>query len=104
MKNTDTTKGTETMNAGQIIWSQITVGTKMACGARQAVAGEDGLHFVVGRSKLTKIVVKLDRALDLYDVEFVRFNRRTYEMKVVESANGVFVENLNETIYRMVNK
>jgi hypothetical protein len=94
------------MNAGQIIWSQISIQTKMACGARQAVGGDDGLHFTVGRSKLTKVRVTLDTAADLYDVEFLKFKRGSYmtEFTVVESANGIFAEDLSEVVYRMVNK
>lgn len=29
----------QTFEMGQIVWQQISIGTKMACGARQPVAG-----------------------------------------------------------------
>ena len=73
----------------------------MACGARDAVLLENGVQFTVLRSKSTKIVVKLDPS-DTYTVQFVRI--RKFVSVVVEEKSDVYVDMLNEVIYRMCNK
>lgn len=86
---------------GQTIWQQITLATKMACGARDAVLLANGVQFTVLRSKATKIQVMLN-ANDTYTVNFMRI--RKYNFDLVERADEVYVDNLNEVIYRMCNK
>jgi hypothetical protein len=98
------------------IFKQITIGTKMACGARDFVGGDDcsiegickGMPFlwfrVGGNRKLQKIVVAYDRRTDAYNILFIDINRKTYQTTIVEFAEEVYVENMNEVIYRMVNK
>jgi len=79
-----------------IIWGQLSTYTKMACGARNAVADVDALIFKIG-GRLKKIKVTLTPE-DLYDIElFQGFNLlHTYE--------GIHVENLNECVYALANK
>ena len=89
--------------SGQVIWQQISIGTKMACGARKAVAGEGYLHFNVGGSHSEKIVVKLN-VWDTYDVELVKCSRKSADHKVLESHEGIYCDQLSEVIYHMVNK
>lgn len=89
------------MNIANTIWQQITLATKMACGARQALGLPDGIQFTVLRSKSTKIQVTLDPS-DTYTVKYIRM--RKFEAIVVEEKSDVYVDNLNEVIYRMCNK
>lgn len=90
------------MNVGQVIWSQLTIGTKMACGARQPLAGDDGLHFVVGRGTSTKIQIKINRGTDTYEVR--RWFIRGANATVKEEQTDVYADSLNDVVYRMVNK
>ena len=90
------------MNNAQTIWNQISVGTKMACGAREPVGSENELHFTVLASRKTKIVVTLDPS-DTYTVKFVKIGRG-YDIKVVEEMSDVYVDSLNQVIYSMCNK
>ncbi len=105
IKDKGTNKEIKTMNTAQIIWSQISISTKMACGARKAVAREDGLHFQVGAARpLTKIVVTLTAA-DRYNVQLVKINLRSKTpVTILEETEGIFFDRLSETIYSMVNK
>ena len=90
------------MNAGQIIWTQLTLGTKMACGARLPLAGDDGIHFVVGRGNSTKIQIKLNRGTDTYEVR--RWHIRGANATVKEEQTDVYADRLNDVVYHMVNK
>ena len=91
---------------GQIIWSQIPVMTKMACGARQAVLTHEGkgVQFRVTNKPMRYVEVVLDEGADLYNVTHGRVKRGSYEHVIMETANGVFAEDLGEVIYHMVNK
>lgn len=91
-----------TTSIGQTIWDQITTSTKMACGARNAVATHNGIHFNVLKGNKTKIQVSLD-ADDTYSVRLIKIGR-DFTINLVESADMVYVDNLNEVIYRMCNK
>ena len=90
------------MTNAQTIWQQITVWTKMACGARRAGCDNDNtLSFDVLTGSTNRIVVRLDPS-DTYTVQ--RTKRKKYNVMVVEEATDVYVDNLNEVIYKMCNK
>tara|TARA_Y100000310_G_C20529844_1_gene737862 strand:+ start:787 stop:1071 length:285 start_codon:yes stop_codon:yes gene_type:complete len=86
-------------------WRQISIYTKMACGAREAVDCKDRLMFRVtikpGQSH--KVTVRLN-GLDLYDVELIRIKRKLAGFEVVKSESNVYGDMLSETIYDMCNK
>jgi hypothetical protein len=90
----------------QIIWSQIPVMTKMACGARQAVADEENatLTFKVTNKPYRFVSVTLDRGADLYTVEHYRIKRGSYEKVSIEKLEGCYADMLGDVIYNMVNK
>jgi len=90
------------MTVANTIWQQISVATKMACGARQPVASEWGLTFKVG-GLLRYVMVDLDDD-DTYSVRHVKVNRSTYKQTVLESDSGVYADALSEVVYHMVNK
>lgn len=93
------------MNAAQVAWKQISIQTKMACGARDATShGENELTFKVGRKPYRFIRVEYKPGLDLYDVEYFRIKRGSYERVTIESLEMVYADQLSEVIYRMVNK
>lgn len=88
------------------IWSQISIDTKMACGARDAVYSEEQLALwfrVRGNRKLEKVKVKLNWK-DLYDVELIEINKQTWQSKTIDSAEDIYAEDLSKTIYRLVNQ
>ena len=89
-----------------VTWKQITVMTKMACGAREAKAINDGkdLVFKVARSKY--IMVEYDRGRDEYNIELFRYKKGSMKTdKITEKrVEGIQVDNLNDTIYHLVNK
>jgi hypothetical protein len=95
---------------GQIIWKQLSMHTKMACGAREAKlcttrssVGFDGIIFKVGSLPMRYVEVELD-ASDTYVVRALRFKRSTYEKITLEEHTGVYADMLNEVVYRAVNK
>ena len=85
--------------------SQISIGTRMACGARNFVGdAENGkLWFNVLRGKLTKIVITLN-CRDYYDVELIKINPKDWTHKVLERHEDIDCEQLSETVYHMTNK
>ena len=99
------------MNAAEIIWSQISASTKMACGAREIITAEAGdsvdprpfVMFRIGGRALRKVIVRLDPS-DTYSVELVAINRKTWDSEIIEDASLIYADQLSETIYRMVNK
>lgn len=92
------------INQVNIAWSQISIHTKMACGAREPRCSSDGrLSFRVERRPMRFIEVSLT-ADDLYNVEYLRIKRGSYTRVSIESVEGVFCEDLSEAIYRLVNK
>lgn len=86
------------MSIGQIIWEQLSIGTKMACGMRYPYLLDDGLEVTVGRGN--KLQIRLN-GMDYYDIQHIsnRGNR-----KVLESQEDVDCEQLSEVCYHMVNK
>jgi hypothetical protein len=87
------------------IWNQISMSTKMACGARKPIGDDKNrqLMFQVGGRTFRKIVVTLTPA-DLYDVKLIKIKRNTIEAITEESHEGIFADQLSEIIYHMVNK
>lgn len=90
-------------SVGQIIWQQITVPTKMACGAKNAVASDKDLWFsvTIKRGVSHKIGVIYNKGADDYTVKLVRIRGAKVTEEQVKP--GVGVENLNDTIYRLCN-
>ena len=94
------------MNIDQVnvCWKQISIPTKMACGAREAYRTERGtLRFRVESKPLRFIEVSLN-GLDLYEVEYYRLKRGSYEKVSIDGEADVDCESLSETIYGMVNR
>lgn len=91
---------------GNIIWKQLTVMTKMSCGARQPVLltqDEQGICFKVHSKPMRYIEVILDPS-DTYTVRYLRLKRGSYERITLEEHAGIYVDMLNETVYHAVNK
>ena len=92
------------MTAANTTWKQISIHTKMACGARKAIAkDENTLVFQVGGKPMRYIEVALNCGQDLYEVEYYRIKRGKYERISLEKHEMVGCEMLNELIYNMVN-
>ena len=93
------------MKAGNTTWKQLTIMTKMACGAHKPVLfGDDGEHlrFKVGGKRMTYLEVEL-APTDTYTARLVRWTKK-YERVVMEEVTGVYVDCLNETVYGLCNK
>ena len=86
----------------QTAWNQISIGTKMACGARQATASADKLTFKV--HNLPHRYIEITLSADLYNVEYLRLKRGSFERITIDSAEGIYNDMLSETVYHMVNK
>lgn len=97
----------ERIAQAKVIWQQISTGTKMACGAREASVDVDGskpyLRFrvTIKPNQRHFIRVWLEPS-DTYTVSLVSF--RNNEMKEVERADDIYCDNLSEVIYHMCNK
>jgi len=85
-----------------VAWKQISINTKMACGARKAVGSEDSLRFNVLRGNKTKIFITLN-GKDLYDIELGHI-RRDGTWQIDEEQPDVYDTELSEVIYHMCNK
>jgi len=94
--------------SGAEIWRQITASTKMACGARDVVVGNNPAlcQFRVGGGRpFQKIVVKLEPT-DTYRVEYWS-GKDALSMTdggPKEVKTGIYVDQLSDVIYHMVNK
>jgi len=88
------------------IWHQITTATKMACGAREAEATKNGLRFIAGGGGPKKWITVTLTPADEYDVKYVRSgtSRNTYAPTTLAKVEGIYVDQLNDIIYDMVNK
>lgn len=84
------------------IWSQISVSTKMACGAREPMALENGLVFFVLSGKASKRIRVLLNAMDTYDIELLKTT--VHGLHLVESKAGIYCDQLSEVIYHICNK
>jgi hypothetical protein len=73
-----------------------------AWGAKELVAMNDGLKFKTSGMVKWKgyVYVKYNYGTDLYDIEFFRV--RSAQIKMDKSVQGVFVEDLVETINAQV--
>lgn len=92
--------GNPAPSVADTIWGQIGMGTKMACGAREASAtGPNGLRFKVARGSW--ITVTLDPS-DTYTVRHCR--RSGVVPKVIAEVDDIYAEQLSDVIYGMVNK
>lgn len=102
----------------ETIWSQIGIGTKMACGARDRVNGERQLTFRVGAGNPAQwIRVTLDGS-DTYTVELLKKSKsggleltlpvsgswRNVTLSVVDSQRFIYADMIDEVVYRLVNK
>ena len=93
------------MNTATIIRDQIKAIDPMALfawGAKDMVAMRDGLKFKSSGMVKWKgyVYVKYDEGQDLYNIDF--FKIRKYEIKYVEQLQGVFAEDLVNTIDSVV--
>lgn len=88
---------------GNIIWKQLQMTTKMAVGAREAVLTKKGIKFKVERKPFRYISIDVN-SKDLYDVEYFRLKRKTYQKVSIKKKKDVPVENLNSVVYALVNK
>lgn len=70
-------------------------------GAKNLVAIENGLAMQIGRNakSVTHIRIVLDLGADLYNVEALRCRGST--RKVVDTAEGLYADNLAETFEHM---
>lgn len=92
------------MTPAQIIWKQIPIMTKMACGARKPTThGENELSFKVGGKPLRYIKVEYTPD-DLYNVTYFRVKRNDYSQIVLDYSFGIYADQLGEVIYNQVNK
>jgi hypothetical protein len=91
------------MEPGSLIWKQIPITTKMACGARDAVLIGNGLRFKVGGKPMHYIEVVLAPS-DTYKVTAYRIKRGSCAKVVLEEYEDVYADVLGEVIYRAVNK
>lgn len=85
---------------GKTVWSQISISTKMACEMRDPIALNNGLVVtVLNRGK--KIRVTLN-SMDTYDIELLKTT--IHGLRLVESKNGIYCDQLSEVIYSICNK
>lgn len=99
--NNQTDEDSEVPSIGSIIWQQINVMTKMSVGARSPMAYEKGLIFGVLSGNKTFIEVELEPS-DTYKVSLIKMKK--WDRVVLKSLDSVYVDNLNEVIYSIVNK
>jgi hypothetical protein len=85
-----------------IIWNQIPISTKMACGAREPTADTNCLIFKVLNGSAHRIKVTL-QSDDTYLIELFK-QKRDASVSAIESHDGIYCDMLGETIYHMVNK
>ena len=59
--------------------------------------GKAGLQFDIGKGAdggVNRVIVKLDRGTDTYDMEFWRIGSRGMNVKKVSEASGVYADDL----------
>ena len=86
------------------IWQQISPGVKMSMGARQPVGNEDTgyLHFQVGPERggwMFKVCVQLN-SMDTYVLRLVRIETSTRAVMELDAIEGLYCDDLNETLLR----
>jgi hypothetical protein len=92
------------MTVANTIWRQISLGTKMACGAREQMGDADSLTFrvTISRGVTHKVKVQYNKGADDYTVILYRI--RGTNVTEQEKHKGVYCDNLSDVIYRMCNK
>jgi hypothetical protein len=89
------------MNPAQIIWEQITLQTKMAVAARNAMHADDGntlfFQITIKRGQTHKIQVTYDKRTDSYSVKL--WHIRGVKQTVKKECEGVYVGQLNQIVY-----
>lgn len=85
------------------ILEQLTVATRMAVGARNFKSGKNSLTFDVGTGRKKVMIIRLN-AHDTYDIELLQMPHGRSEGKVLEYKEGIYFDQLNEVVYRLVNK
>jgi hypothetical protein len=84
------------------IREQIPIGVRMSLGAREFVGDEETgyLHFRVGPSWPTfKVCIQLT-AFDDYEVRLVKLDRHALEATVLEQAEHIYADQLDELLLR----
>lgn len=97
----------ELIEQAKVIWQQISVNTKMACGAREAFVDVDNgkpyLCFKVTIKPGTRHAVKVWlEPSDTYTVVLIA--QRGLNVKEQERKDDIYCDNLSEIIYHMCNK
>lgn len=84
---------------GRTIYDQVSMSTKMAIGARNAVVSDKHVQCDVlnGRHKL---IVTLEPS-DTYRVSLCKWTRRGLTVTTLREVSDVYAENLSETVYRL---
>lgn len=82
------------MNVAEIIRSQLG-GNKfiVMTGAKNFSTSGNNLSFSIPGRKINIAQIVLNER-DLYDVEFIKSNKRTYDMETVSKASDIDAENL----------
>ena len=104
----DTTQ-TKCVTEAKIIFSQISITTKMACGIRELKAfrnskDETVLSFRVGQGQCGFYILVTLNSADTYEVKLSKMKRKNHELVTVEEVKDVYCDELSDTIYHMVNK
>lgn len=91
----------------KVIWSQISVSTKMACGAREALYDVDKdkpyltFRVTISAGVRHQIQVWLEPS-DTYTV--VLLAQRGFNVKEADRKEDIYADNLSDIIYHMCNK
>jgi hypothetical protein len=91
------------LEVANTIWYQISIATKMACGARRPRGAEQGLTFQVGNGRRHLWVSVTLEPSDTYTVKLTQIvpNGALKELEVHED---IYAEDLSEVVYHAVNK
>lgn len=91
------------MTIPTIIWRQIPVMTKMACGLRQPAAVSRTELRMRALNRNRWVLVNLDPS-DTYTVRLVRKERNTHRLITIEEHSDIYCDQLGETVYHLCNK
>lgn len=91
------------MTVATVIWNQISLSTKMACGARNPIGDNNRLIFQVSikPGASYKVAVTLD-ASDTYTVQL--YKCRGIKSEVIKEIDDIYNDNLSKVIYDMCNE
>ena len=89
----------ENIEIAKIITSQIGSKALYMIGAINLMATDRGVQFKIMRNerKVTHISIKLND-LDLYDLEFINLNKKTYDIKKISLVNNIYADSLKNII------